>query len=167
MEHVGKSAGPFTIQPMSDESARAIAGWQYSAPYDFYNAVPDDPDLADLLDAGFRQGRYYEVVDEGNDLVGFFEFKRDHDPLEVGLGLRPDLTGQGLGLDFVRAGMAFAREHLGATDLCLAVAIFNQRAIAVYERAGFRPTETYMHHTNGADYEFLRMTTTPPAADPA
>ena len=147
----------FTIQQMTNDSAMAIADWIYTPPYDFYNAVPDDPDLADFLNPEFRHGRYYETVAEYYGLVGFFEFKHEKDPLEIGLGLRPDLTGKGLGLRFVQAGMAFARSHFGVSHLCLTVATFNQRAITVYERAGFRPVTTYMHHTNGADYEFLRM----------
>lgn len=147
----------YTIRPMGDASAQTIAAWTYPPPYDFYDAVPDDPDLADFLNPDFRRGRYFEVVDDNGELVGSFEFKSERDPLEIGLGLRPELTGRGLGLGFVRAGMAFARAEFGATDLALTVATFNQRAITVYEQAGFRPVETYQHHTNGADYEFLRM----------
>ena len=45
---------PFIIRPMSDASAEAIAGWRYPPPYDFYDAIADDPDLADLLSADFR-----------------------------------------------------------------------------------------------------------------
>jgi ribosomal-protein-alanine N-acetyltransferase len=147
----------FVIQPMRDASAQAIAAWQYPPPYEFYNAVPDDPDLADFLDPEFRRGRYFEVDDASGALVGFFEFKHERDPLEIGLGLRPNLTGRGMGLDFVLAGMEFARKQLGAADLSLTVAAFNQRAITVYERAGFREVERYLHHTNGADYQFARM----------
>ena len=149
----------FVIRPMSDASAQAIAGWRYPKPYDFYNAVPDDPDLADLLSADFRRGRYFEVDDAAGDLVGFFEFKHEVTPLEIGLGLRPDLTGHGLGLSFVQAGMDFAREEFGATSLSLAVTTFNARARKVYERAGFQPVETYLHRINGIDHEFLRMQT--------
>ena len=148
----------YIIQPMSDASAHAIAGWQYLEPYAFYNSTADEDDLAELLDADRRGDQYYEALDKDGVLVGSFQFKREHDPLEIGLGLRPDLTGRGLGLGFVRAGMDFAREHFGATAIWLAVATFNQRAITVYERAGFRLVGTYQHHTNGADYEFLRMT---------
>ena len=148
----------WTIRPMSDTSAQAVAAWRYPPPYDFYNADPDDPDLADLLSADFRRGRYYEVVDDAGDLVGFFEFKRELDPLEIGLGLRPDLTGHGLGVDFVRLGMDFARSEFGATTVVLAVATFNTRAITVYERAGFRAVETYLHTWLDRETEFLRMT---------
>jgi ribosomal-protein-alanine N-acetyltransferase len=144
---------------MSDASAVAIAGWRYSPPYDFYDAIPDDPDLADLLRADFRRGRYFEFVDATGNLVGFFEYKHEVKPLEIGLGLQPDLTGRGLGLNFVTAGMVFARSEFGAKSLSLSVAVFNERARKVYERAGFHPVETYLHRINGIDHEFLRMQT--------
>jgi RimJ/RimL family protein N-acetyltransferase len=38
------------------------------------------------------------------------------------------------------------------------VATFNERAILVYERAGFRRTEVVTHSTNGDEHPFLLMT---------
>ena len=147
-----------SIQPMCDASAYAIANWRYPEPYTFYNSDQDVDDLSELLDPARRRGRYYEALDGQADLVGFYEFKHDQKPLEIGLGLRPDLTGRGLGLEFVTAGMTFARQQFHATTIALAVATFNQRAIKVYEAAGFRPVTIYQHHTNGREYEFMRMT---------
>ena len=63
--------------------------------------------------------------------------------LDVGLGMRPDLTGRGLGEEFVHAGLRFARETYSPPAFRLTVATFNQRAIRVYERAGFETVETF------------------------
>jgi RimJ/RimL family protein N-acetyltransferase len=38
------------------------------------------------------------------------------------------------------------------------VATFHERSILVYERAGFRRTEVFTHHTNCGDHPFLSMT---------
>jgi ribosomal-protein-alanine N-acetyltransferase len=156
MEQANQQTTSYSIRPMSDDAAHTIAGWKYPPPYNFYDAIDDPVDLAELLDPERRRGRYFEVFDAG-DLVGFFEYKHEVKPLEIGLGMRPDLTGRGLGLDFVRAGMAFARTEFGATSLSLAVAVFNERARTVYERAGFRPAGRYLHRIMGIDHEFLRM----------
>jgi hypothetical protein len=43
-----------------------------------------------------------------------------------------------LDLAFVRAGIAFAQEAFRPTQIVLAVATFNRRAITVYERRGSR-----------------------------
>jgi ribosomal-protein-alanine N-acetyltransferase len=71
--------------------------------------------------------------------------------------LRPDLTGRGLGLEFLAAALQFGRRRFAPAGFRLAVATFNERAIRVYERAGFRRVEVFTHHTNGGDYPFLLM----------
>ena len=48
--------------------------------------------------------RFYAAVDEDGTLVGFYYFEEKGDALEIGLGLRPDQTGRGLGADFFRGG---------------------------------------------------------------
>ncbi|MBA2285893.1 MAG: GNAT family N-acetyltransferase [Ktedonobacteraceae bacterium] len=143
---------------MAAEDARLIVSWHYAAPYDFYDMASDPEDLAEFLDPQNWPESYYAVHDEQDALVGFFSYRRVNDEeLEIGLGLHPDLTGQGLGLAFVRAGMAFAHTHFSATRIGLRVATFNARAIRVYEQASFVSLETYMQTTNGGQYPFLRM----------
>ncbi len=98
------------------------------------------------------------VEDSDGELIGFFSFKpKEPGTIEIGLGLRPDHTGRGLGLAFVEAGLDQARERIGPEEFSLAVATFNERAITVYERAGFTTVRTYMHHTNGGEWEFVEM----------
>jgi ribosomal-protein-alanine N-acetyltransferase len=149
----------YVFRPMNDEEAREISGWSYDPPYDFYDATSDPGDLAELLDRKRRQeGAYYAAFDERGALVGFFQFEKKGRIVEVGLGLRPDLTGRKLGLGFMLAGLEFARRHFSPTGFQLSVATFNERAILVYERTGFRRGEVFMHHTNGGDHPFLFMT---------
>lgn len=147
----------YQFEPVSQRQARTVAAWRYTPPYDFYNWVGDPDDLAELLDPVQRQGRYFAVLGDPAGLVGFFMFKHAGDTIEVGLGLRPDLTGGGLGLSFLLAGLEFAHERYAPARIQLAVAAFNQRAIRVYERAGFSQCESYTHRTNGGDHAFLRM----------
>ena len=73
------------------------------------------------------------------------------------MGLRPDITGRGFGAGVVLAGRAFARERVSPQSFTLSVATFNGRAIAVYERVGFRRGEIHTHETNGGEHEFLSM----------
>jgi ribosomal-protein-alanine N-acetyltransferase len=149
----------FAIRAMTAEDARAIASWRYPEPYDFYDWDRDPGDLAQLLDPAGWGVRYFVADDEhDHELAGFFEFTVTDDVVEIGLGLRPDLTGQGLGAPFVAAGIEFAEQRFSPRAYALAVAAFNRRAIAVYERAGFRETRRYPHFTAGALHEFVWMT---------
>ena len=119
--------------------------------------VADPGDLAELLDPVQRDGRYFAVLGDLGDLVGFFAFRHTGDVVEVGLGLRPNLTGRGLGLSFMLAGLEFARGRYAPARFRLAVAASNWRAIRVYERAGFIRSESFTHWTNGGEHAFLRM----------
>lgn len=147
----------YLFHQMDDADAREISGWRYEPPYDFYDATADPDDLAELLDPERRRGVYFSVLDGEDNLIGFFQFEKKDGTVDVGLGLRPSLTGKGLGAEFVMAGLAFARERFSPERFTLSVAAFNGRAIGVYERAGFRRGEVYLHETNGGEHEFLRM----------
>jgi [ribosomal protein S18]-alanine N-acetyltransferase len=143
--------------PMSQDEAEQVADWRYDPPYDFYDARADESDLALLLDPARRENRTFAAHDESGELVGFFTYKREGDAIVVGLGLRPDLTGQSLGTSFVEQGLEFGRASYAPQRFRLDVAEFNERAVKVYERTGFVRTRSFPHHTNGASYAFLEM----------
>jgi [ribosomal protein S18]-alanine N-acetyltransferase len=147
----------YLFRQMDDADARRISGWRYAPPYDFYDSTADPADLAELLDPQSRRDVYFSALDGENRLVGFFQYEKSGEAVDVGLGLRPDLTGRGLGAEFVLAGLAFARERFSPQSFTLSVATFNGRAIAVYERVGFRRGEIHTHETNGGEHEFLSM----------
>ena len=138
-----------TIQPASEATLAAIEGWRYDPPYDFY-----DGDVEPIL----NPERFYQALGEDGSLVGFYYFEEKGDRLEIGLGLRPDLTARGLGLEFFRAGIEFGRERFRPARVILAVAAFNERAVAVYERAGFRVVGRHMRpQGRWGDVEFIDM----------
>jgi ribosomal-protein-alanine N-acetyltransferase len=146
------------FQQLSQEEAEAISEWRYPEPHSFYNWTADPDDLRELLDPSLRGEAYWAVKNEAGELVGYFDFKpKDEQTVEIGLGLRPDLTGRGLGGSFLAAGLEFARTRFAPARFVLSVATFNDRAIKVYERAGFTRERIYMHSTNGAEWEFFEM----------
>jgi RimJ/RimL family protein N-acetyltransferase len=77
----------------------------------------------------------------------------DEGALDVGLGMRPDLTGHGLGLGFMQAGLRFARQTFSPPAFRLTVAAFNGRAVKVYEAAGFEVIRSF----GDRGYEWLLM----------
>jgi [ribosomal protein S18]-alanine N-acetyltransferase len=149
----------FAIRPMTAADAHAVATWRYPDEYSFYDADADPGDLAELLDPAGWEKRYF-AADElaKRTLAGVLVVKLTGRVAEIGLGLRPGLTGRGLGESFLRACLHFAAAALGARSCALAVAAFNRRAITVYERAGFREAGRFEHATNGGLHTFIRMT---------
>lgn len=164
----------FTFTPITAEDVRAICAWHYEEPYSVYDMGHDvdNTDIeTELLD---RRSPHYAVRDEQGELVGFFGFGSasevwdNEEPylyapdmpektISVGLGMRPDLTGNGLGLAFVNAGLEFASKEFAPDCFRLYVMPFNERAIRVYEQAGFARSGTYMQQYDGNEREFVEM----------
>jgi [ribosomal protein S18]-alanine N-acetyltransferase len=150
--------GPLHIAEMTQADAQEIADWHYDPPYDFHDMRADPNDLDDLLDAKWRGARYFTARQRmGGELVGFLELRAEGAVTTIGLGLRPDLTGRGLGAPFVESCLDFALRHLAPERFRLTVAEFNARAITVYERAGFVRTRTFLQETNGGRHPFVEM----------
>jgi len=137
------------IEQASPAVLAEIAGWEYEPPYDFYDGRHEtvrDPD------------RYFAAHDEAGALVGHYYFEFDDGVLTYGLGMRPELTGRGRGPEFFRAGLEFGRERFRPQRVVLAVAAFNERAIKVYKRAGFRVSGRHVRtFPEFGDVEFIDM----------
>lgn len=163
-------AAGLEFAPLAEEDADAILEWQYSgelAAYGFATADPDEraEERHDLLDPA---NGYHAARTRNGELVGFCCFGPDaqvpggdyREPaLDVGLGLRPDLVGRGLGGAFVAAILDFSRRELAPPLFRLTIATWNRRATLVYERAGFRAAGRFRRTAPGGDpgAEFLVM----------
>jgi RimJ/RimL family protein N-acetyltransferase len=152
-----------TFDAMDEASARAIATWRYDAPYDLYNLDADD--LPGAVQA-FMDPRnaYYVMVDGLEGLVAYCCFGPDAmvpggdygaPGLDIGLGVRPDLTGQGRGLAFVSSVLAFARRTFAPEAFRVTIAEFNKRALRVWEKAGFRAVQTFLRDPDGRCFVVL------------
>jgi len=143
---------------MTIRYAEEIDGWHYEDVYSFYDLSEDPEDRKEFLDSSQWANAYFAVLDDAGGLAGYFVFEEDGEDLVLGLGMRPDLTGRGLGAAFLQAGLAFARKRCQPKAFRLSVAAFNRRAIRAYEKAGFARTCTFQKETNGGTHEFVEMT---------
>jgi ribosomal-protein-alanine N-acetyltransferase len=137
------------IEPTNDADHASIAAWRYEPPLDFYNGDEDE-----IL----NPERWFFAHDDDGELIGFYYYEPNGDVLDYGLGLRPDLVGGGLGLEFFRNGLEFGRARYRPKQIRLYVAAFNGRAIKVYERAGFVETGRHIRtFARWGDVEFIEM----------
>jgi ribosomal-protein-alanine N-acetyltransferase len=148
----------YTFTPMTEGEAHEIVAWHYEAPYDFYDIIADPEQHSEILDPDYRRKHYYAARDENGEQVGFFEYQPRRDELHIGLGLRPDLTGKGLGRGFVEAGVDFGRELYSPARFTLEVAKFNARATKLYQMLGFTITGESAHEIQGRTWPFHEMT---------
>lgn len=156
----------YVLRSLNEADARQICTWRYPGPYDFYDI--DAASMPELLDPAHH---CVAVEDESGELVGFFTFGESarvrgaaraglyREPaLDLGLGMRPDLTGSGHGLAFVGAALDYAAGRFQPSRLRLVVATFNTRAIRVYERLGFEPGPAFTSPVRETEVPFLLMT---------
>ncbi|MBA2288451.1 MAG: GNAT family N-acetyltransferase [Ktedonobacteraceae bacterium] len=157
---------------MDKATAEAIRAWRYEGAYTVYNMGSDGDDkgeeMAELLD---RRSPYYGVHDKQGELVGFFNVGTsalvwesdepgiygENRTIAIGLGMRPDATGKGMGLAFVQACLDFARREFAPEHFRLYVFPWNERAIRVYERAGFQRVRIFLQRNIHGEREFLEM----------
>lgn len=150
----------FNFRPIVAADAQAILAWHYQPPYDFYNPASSAiaTEIKTLLNP---DNAYYTVTNEQNDLVAFLCFGQDAqvpggdyriDALDVGVGLRPDLTGQGLGLPLITAGLEVAKSIYSPSAFRVTVATFNQRALRVWYKAGFQPIQVFKSRLTGREF---------------
>ncbi len=127
------------------EETEAILRWTYESPYDLYNHRPADRDmlLREFLEA---ENFYFALLDEQDDLVAYCCYGTSArvnggdysvEALDLGLTVRPDLTGRGLGSSFAKAVIEHGIRTFSPEMLRVTIARFNKRAVRVWERNDF------------------------------
>jgi ribosomal-protein-alanine N-acetyltransferase len=150
----------YVFAPMNKEYASGIvSNWHYDDVYSFYDMAADEDDLRIFMDTKNWENTTKAVVNEDDELIGWASFYAENDEFWLSLGLRPDLTGQGLGAEFVSECVRYAISHYSPTNdtIKLAVALFNKRAIKVYQRAGFVETNRTIRDTHIGQVDFIEM----------
>jgi [ribosomal protein S18]-alanine N-acetyltransferase len=150
------------IQDMTESFVKEILLWKYEHPYNFYNNETTEETIRE-----FMNGDYFAVVDGMNSLIGFFCLGSssqvptgrnlnayDENMIDIGLGLKPELTGNGLGKIFI----TFILRHIENNNklskpLRLTVATFNKRAIRLYENVGF--AKKIIFNSNNIEFQTM------------
>ena len=146
------------VAPLTREHADDLVTWRYQPPYDVYDLVRATPE--ELLDpaAGFH------ALLAGEELVGFRSYGADGQvpgwdyddaALDTGGGLRPSLTGQGLGCAAIAAGLAHGRVAYAPDAFRVTVAAFNTRALRTVESLGFARVGSFAARTDGSEFHVL------------
>lgn len=160
---------------MDAESARAMLDWHYAAPYAMYNLVTG----ADGIEAGIAffvdpQNHYYSIKNDRGELLGYCCFGADAtvpggdyslEALDVGLGMRPDLTGQGRGHEVIAAILAFGRKRFPPARFRATIAAFNRRSQRAFGKIGFVQTSRFNRESDGLEFVIFMREAGPESED--
>ena len=152
-----------SFRPVTAVDARQFVRWAYEPPYDIYNMVddPHDPNLVEAAVNYFLDPALPCYVLDGDDeaeILAFCTFGEDAqvpggdyslEAVDIGLGVRPDLTGRGLGQRFVTAVIQFAIQKFQPAYLRVTIAAFNERALRVWQRQGFVVVQQFTAKVGG------------------
>ncbi|MED0947036.1 GNAT family protein [Bacillus mobilis] len=141
------------IHKLTEEEANEINTWTYEEPYDLYSFSGEEEAIEELLD-----GTYYGCCDDNGELIGYFCFGENaqvpggrdahlyggEDVIDIGLGMKPALTGKRMGQEFFQTGIAFAVKEFKPKTFRLSVATFNTRAITLYKNIAFQQGPTFL-----------------------
>lgn len=140
----------YYIDKMNVEFANEVLRWKYEQPYDFYDNEPSQESLVEMLNE-----TYYVVLDNKSELIGFIctggsaqvendTYAYSEGFIDIGIGMKPELTGRGHGTPFFTFVLNYINKMFGKSPYRLTVAEFNQRAIRLYEKLGFIKEDTFV-----------------------
>ena len=133
----------YRLRPLTPEQGEEMARWAYPGPWAVY-------DVGEPLDPA--EG-FWAVAGEDSEVVGFacfgvearvFGLEERVGVLDVGVGMRPELTGQGLGRGFAEAVLDHGRAVTGAARLRAVVQDWNQRSRRLLVGLGFEETGVHL-----------------------
>jgi [ribosomal protein S18]-alanine N-acetyltransferase len=148
---------------MTLDYARDVLAWHYPAPYELYNnsdltGSALDNEIAFLADP---LNRYVAILDATGDLMGYAGVGFDAqviggdytlNALDVGIGMRPDYTGRGLGTAIVAALLDYFAEKYHPVRFRATIAAFNVRSQRVFEKNGFQRIAAFTHFPDKLEF---------------
>jgi ribosomal-protein-alanine N-acetyltransferase len=148
--------------PPQPEHARDLLLWRYPPPYDIYNEAEVSPQERENIVRFICDpvNGYSAMLDERGQLFGLCSNGFDaqveggdysEDALDVGLGLKPDRIGRGLGGDVVRQILLYYHGLFRPQKFRATIAAFNRRSQRVFEKNGFQRVMMFQR-TDGADF---------------
>jgi ribosomal-protein-alanine N-acetyltransferase len=146
---------------MTATYAEELLAWEYPEPFQRYSML--DERAADFTDPA---NGYLALVDAAGELVGFRSFgpdgqvpggTYDDTALDTGGGLRPDLTGRGMGRTAIQVGIDYAWATFDTARLRVTVWAENERALKVVRALGFEAVDRFKATTTHEDYLILTL----------
>ena len=149
------------ISEITGAFAQQISAWKYDGVYSVYNH--DEEFINSCMD-----GMHHAYTDAAGELLGYMCFGTeariptieknvyDNGFLDIGLHIRPDLTGKKLGSSFLSACLDYAKKNHNTDHFRATIASFNERAINLCLRAGFYREQEVTHVSGNRKFTIVK-----------
>ena len=142
-----------TFTRLDEPAAREILSWRYEEPYAMYHLQDETVDQEVIAYLLSPENLFYRLDTPDGLLIAFCSFGEDarvkggdysSPALDIGLGVKPELTGRGLGKYIIAAVLKFAAEQFYTPDYRVTIAAFNKRAQKVWQANGFVQSQAFL-----------------------
>lgn len=151
----------YQVVKLSEKAAKQICEWRYEGEYAIYNLSTWEDAVKGhwpITNEVKRTLEFRGVLNSQGQLSGFFRMSMNEEGyIEVALGMKPNLCGQGLGKSFVREITRYVEAQAPNRQICIEVRQFNQRAIKCYAAVGYEIIKEHMRQTPWGIFEYYRM----------
>ena len=140
-----------SYRPADEAYAREFLQWQYEAPYDIYNFPPAQ--LEKYVQYNIDpSNNVHAMFDQEDKLIGYCSYGLDaqvpggdysEEALDIGMMIKPELTGQGQGSNYVSTVIQNSVSKYHPRRLRVTILSTNLRAMKVWEKNGFQKTQTF------------------------
>ena len=156
-----------TIHPITLAEIESFVRWRYEPPADMYNMLSsggDGNEYDDMLSYFLEPDIQCCAILHEDELVGFCTFGVDGRveggdysqlALDIGMGMKPELTGRKHGDRFIAAIIRYANETFTPSRLRVTIAVTNLRAQRVWQKAGFVQQERFTCPRNEKQFFIL------------
>lgn len=147
------------VRPLEPRDAEAVASWRYQGPWSIYDPRPGGEPLS-------AAAGYDAVVDDAGSLVGFVCVGQEarvpglaeaDRTIDIGVGMRPDLAGHGLGRHFGAVVLDHVRARYGDRPLRAVVQGWNERSLRLARGLGFRDAGTHQCVQGGKPVRYVLL----------
>jgi ribosomal-protein-alanine N-acetyltransferase len=154
-----------TYRFADEKSAREFVQWKYEPPYDVYNCPREKVEKAVQHNID-PENNVYAMFNQNNKLIGYCSYGKDaqvpggnysEEALDIGLMIKPELTGQGLGAKFADEVIKNSMDKDTPKKFRVTIATFNKRAIRVWEKIGFQHTKTFERSSDGMEFVIMTL----------
>lgn len=123
---------------MTLEAAKQICTWQYEPPYSVYNYITYEEALkTQAMIIRAENADNYLCFWNDKTLVAYTSIIPKNERIFIGIGIAPQLCGQGLGSVYLNKTVIEAQKRYPDIEIWVQVRSWNERAIKCYQKSGF------------------------------